>query len=196
MSGSVYSERRSIVRTLSTAAWVAHNLGLGACFGGLLFGKAALNPSLSAIQSEAERGKILNTAWNRYNAINVASFAIAAATWFPGRLGLSGKEIDQQTRNLVLAKDILFGVGALSGLASVIQGRALTDQAPYGAVPIESGTTPASETPEKAASLLRSVNQLGNLNILVTGAILGITTVLSMKATESARFSAVSRLFP
>jgi hypothetical protein len=196
MSGSVYSERRSIVRTLSTAAWVAHNLGLAACFGGLLFGKVALNPSLSAIESEAERGKVLNTTWNRYNAINVASFAIAAATWFPGRLGLSGKERDQQTRNLVLAKDILFGVRALSGLASVIQGKALTDQAPYGAVPIESGTTPASETPEKAASLLRSVNQLGNLNILVTGAILGITTVLSMKATESARFSAVSRFLP
>jgi hypothetical protein len=196
MSGSVYSERRSIVRTLSTAAWVAHNLGLAACFGGLLFGKVALNPSLSAIESEAERGKVLNTTWNRYNAINVASFATAAATWFPGRLGLSGKEIDQQTRNLVLAKDILFGVGALSGLAGVIQGRALTDQAPYGAVPIESGTTPASETPEKAASLLRSVNLLGNLNILVSGAILGITTVLSMKATKSARFSAVSRLFP
>jgi hypothetical protein len=196
MSGSVYSERRSIVRTLSTAAWVAHNLGLGACFGGLLFGKVALNPSLSAIESEAERGKLLNTTWNRYNAINVASFATAAATWFPGRLGLSGKEIDQQTRNLVLAKDILFGVGALTGLASVIQGRALTGQAPEGAVPIESGTTPASETPEKAASLLRSVNQLGNLNILVTGAILGITTVLSMKATASTRFSVVSRLFP
>src|SRR5215213_9632427 len=178
MSGSVYSERRSIVRTLSTAAWVAHNLGLGACFGGLLFGKAALNPSLSAIDSEAERGKILNTAWNRYNVINVTSFATAAATWFPGRLGVSGKEIDQQTRTLVLAKDILFAVGALTGLASVIQGRALAGQAPDGAVPIESGTTPSSETPEKAASLLRSVNQLGNLNILATGAILAITTVL------------------
>jgi hypothetical protein len=40
------------------------------------------------------------------------------------------------------------------------------------------------------------VNQLGNLNIAVTGAILGITTVLSVKATESARFSAVSRFLP
>src|SRR5215213_8383115 len=184
------------MRTLSTAAWVAHNLGLGACFGGLLFGKAALNPTLSAIESEAERGKILNTAWNRYNAINVASFATAATTWFPGRLGLSGKEIDQQTRNLVLAKDILFGVGSLSGLASVIQGRALTGQAPEGAVPIESGTTPSATTPERAARLLRSVNQLGNLNIVVTGAILGITTILSMKSTESVRFSALSRLLP
>jgi hypothetical protein len=31
---------------------------------------------------------------------------------------------------------------------------------------------------------------------LVTGAILSITTVLSMKATESVRFSAVSRFLP
>jgi len=190
------NRRRLTMRTLSTVAWVAHNLGLGACFGGLLFGKVALNPGLSAIDSEADRGKILNSTWNRYNVINVASFATAAATWFPGRLGLSGKEIDQQTRNLVLAKDILFAVGALTGLASVIQGRALTGQAPEGAVPIESGTTPAAATPDEAAKLLRSVNQLGNLNILVTGAILGITTVLSMKATKSARFSAVSRFLP
>ncbi len=184
------------MRTLSTVAWVLHNLGLGACFGGLLFGKTALNPSLSALDSEAERGKILNTTWNRYNAINVISFATAALTWFPGRLGLSGQEIDDQTRNLVLAKDVLFAVGALTGLASVAQGRALTGQAPDGAVPIASGTTPSSSTPEKAAGLLRSVNQLGNINIGVTGAILGITTILSMKATESAKFSAVSRFLP
>ena len=184
------------MHTLSTAAWLAHNLGLAACFGGLLFGKSALNPSLSAIASEAERGKILNTTSNRSHTINVAPLATAAATWFPGRLALSGEEIDQQTRNLVLAKDALFVVGALTGLASVIQGRALSGQAPEGAVPIESGTTPSATTPEKAASLLRSVNQLGNVNIAVTGAILAITTVLSMKATESARFSAVSRFLP
>lgn len=98
--------------------------------------------------------------------------------------------------DLVLAKDILFFVGALTGLASVIQGRALAGQAPEGAVPIESGTTPSATTPERAAGLLRSVNQLGNVNIAVTGAILGITTILSMKATKSARFSAVSRFLP
>src|SRR5688500_20246672 len=90
------------VRKLSTAAWVAHNLGLGACFGGLLFGKAALNPSLTAIDSEAERGKILNTTWNRYNVINVTSFATAAATCFPGRRQHSGTELGQQTRSRIL----------------------------------------------------------------------------------------------
>jgi hypothetical protein len=188
--------RRNAVRTLSTVAWVVHNLGLAICFGGSVFGKVALNPNLDVIGPEADRGKILNTTWNRFNVISAASFIASAATWFPGRLGLSGKEIDDQTRNLVLAKDLLFAAGSLSGIASVLQGRALTGQAPGGAVPIASGTTPAGDTPEKAAGLLRSVNQLGNANLAITGAILGITTILSMKATESARFSAVSRLLP
>ena len=49
------------LRTLSTAAWVAHNLGIAASFGGRLFGKTALNPSLSAIASEAACGKTRNT---------------------------------------------------------------------------------------------------------------------------------------
>ena len=182
--------------TLSTAAWAAHNLGIGASFGGLLFGKVALNPSLSVIDSKSERGKILNTAWNRYNAINVASFGTAAATWFTGRAGLSGGEIDQETRNLVLAKDVLFGVAALTGLVSTIGGFQLSRQAPEGATPIESGTTPADETPEKAARLLRMVNVLGNVNIILIGAIGVITTILSMKAGKSTRWSAVSRFLP
>jgi hypothetical protein len=159
----------------------------------LLFGKAALNPNLDAISSKAERGKMLNKAWNRYNVVNVLSFGTAAATWFPGRLGLTGEEIDQQTRNLVLAKDILFGIGAITGLASVIQGRALTGQGIDGAVPIETGTKPAAETPEKAASLLRSVNLLGNLNLGVTGGLLAVTTILSMKATQSQQFAKIAR---
>jgi hypothetical protein len=108
---------------------VVHNLGLAVCFGGSVFGKIALNPNLDVIDSEADRGKILNTTWNRFNAISAGSFIASAATWFPGRLGLSGGEIDDQTRNLVLAKDLLYAAGTLSGIASVIQGRALTGQA-------------------------------------------------------------------
>jgi hypothetical protein len=173
------------LRTLSTAAWVVHNLGLAISFGGSVFGKVALNPNLDVISSEADRGKILNTTWNRFNAISAGSFIASAATWFPGRLGLTGGEVGEQTRNLVLAKDLLYAAGTLSGIASVVQGLALTGQAPGGATPIASGTTPSADTPEKAATLLRSVNQLGNANLAITGAILGITTILSMKATQS-----------
>ena len=49
----------------------------------------------------------------------------------------------------------------------VIQGRALTGQAPEGAVPIESGTTPAAETPEKAA--LREVKEESSLDVELIG---------------------------
>jgi hypothetical protein len=181
---------------LSGVAWAAHNLGLAACFGGQLFGKIALNANLDVLENEEDRGRLLNTAWNRYNLVNAASFGTAAVTWFPGRLGLSGKEIDQQTRNLVLAKDILIAAGALTGLASVVQGRALAGQAPGGAVPIETGTTPSSRTPEKAATLLRSVNLLGNVNLAIQGGIIGVTSILAMKSSASARFGALSRLLP
>ena len=94
---------------LSTAAWAAHNLGLGASLGGLLFGKVALNPSLSVIDSKPERGKMLNAAWNRYNAVNVVSLGTAAATRFVGRAKLPGSEIGEETRNPLSAKNVLFG---------------------------------------------------------------------------------------
>ncbi len=181
---------------LTTAAWAAHNLGIGASFGGLLFGKLALNPNLDAISSREERGKMLNTAWNRYNAVNAVSLGTAAATWFVGRAGISGESIDEDARNLVLAKDLLFVASILGGLAAMVSGMRLTRQASDGAVPIETGTQPASETPEEAASLLRTVNILGNVNLGLIGAIGVVTTILSMKAAESTRWSAVSRFLP
>ena len=181
---------------LSTAAWIAHNLGIGASFGGILFGKTALNPKLDVLDSESDRGKILNAVWNRYNAINVISLGTAAATWFFGRAGISGRSIDEEARGFVLAKDVLFILSALTGLASILQGLSLTRQAPDGAVPIETGTTPSSETPDEAARLLRSVNVLGNVNLALIGAIGAITTIRSMKAGKSTRWSAVSRFLP
>ena len=181
---------------LSTAGWVAHNLGLSACLGGLVFGKLALNPNLSTLESKAERGKLLNTTWNRYNAVNAASLGTAALTWFVGRATISGDVIDEEARGYVLAKDLLFVASALSGLASIIAGRRLTAQAPDGAVPIETGTTPASDTPEEAAGLLRTVNQLGNLNIGLIAAIIAVTTILSQKAGQSTKWSVASRFLP
>jgi hypothetical protein len=181
---------------LSTAAWIAHNLGLAACFGGQLFGKLALNPNLDVVSSKEERGKLLNAAWNRYNAVNALSLGTAAATWFFGRAGISGRSIDEEARNLVLAKDALFVASILTGLASIASGVRLTRQAPEGATPIQTGTEPAPETPEEAASLLRTVNVLGNVSLVLIGAIVAVTTILSMKASESVRWSVVSRFLP
>jgi hypothetical protein len=181
---------------LSTAAWVAHNLGLAASFGGQLFGKLALNPNLDVIGSKAERGKMLNAAWNRYNVVNVLGLGTAAATWFVGRAGISGESIDEEARNLVLTKDALFVASIVTGLASIFSGLRLSRQAPDGAVPVETGTEPAPETPEQAAGLLRTVNVLGNVSLGLLASIVAVTTILSQKAGQSTRWSVISRFLP
>ncbi|MBC7052135.1 hypothetical protein G6O46_24305, partial [Salmonella enterica subsp. enterica serovar Enteritidis] len=53
--------------TLSTTAWVLHELGLAAGFGSNLFGQLALNPAIAEIQSKRERGKVTHVAWDRYS---------------------------------------------------------------------------------------------------------------------------------
>lgn len=182
---------------LSTVAWVAHDLGLAASFGGLLFGRTAMNPSLEHIESsKADRGRVLNKTWNRYNAVNVLSFSVATAGWFAGRAALSGRSMGEDAKTLSSIKDFLYISGAVSGLASVISGVRLAGQAPDGAVPIENGSTPAIETPEQAAKLLRTVNALGTVNLAITASLIGLTTALSLKAQQSPAWTITSRLLP
>src|SRR5215217_6955906 len=152
---------------LSTAAWAAHNLGLAIGFGGTLFGKMALNPSVKAISSESERGKSLSSAWNRYNALNAFLLGTAAATWFMGRAGISGRSLDQQARGLVLAKDVLFAAASLGGLASAIGGLIVSRQAPEGSTPTETGNVPAPETPDRAQTKSHESPQNGAENSIL-----------------------------
>lgn len=182
---------------VSTAAWIAHDLGLAASFGGLLFGRTAMNPSLQYIESsKADRGRVLNKTWNRYNTVNILSFGFATASWFAGRAALSGRSIDDDAQNLSRIKDLLYISGAVSGLASVVSGLRLANQAPDGAVPIEDGSTPAIETPEEAAKLLRTVNALGSVNLAITASLIGLTTALAMKANQSSGWAITSRFLP
>jgi hypothetical protein len=181
---------------LTTAAWVAHELGLAASFGGVLFGKLALNPNLDVVESKPDRGKLLNKAWNRYNAVSIASTGTAIATWLAGRGAIKGNAIDEEARNLVFAKDALLATATVTGLASVLSGLRLARQAPEGATPIDSGVTPAPEMSKEAAGLLRAVNLLGNANLAVLGGTIAVSTILSMKANESLKWSLASRLLP
>jgi putative copper export protein len=58
--------------TLAYVTRGAHDLGLATWFGGTMFGKFALNPSVRAISERSERGKVLNAAWNSYNILKAA----------------------------------------------------------------------------------------------------------------------------
>jgi hypothetical protein len=166
--------------TLANTTRAAHDVGLAAWLGGAMFGKIALNPSLERITSRAERGSVSNAAWNGYNAVNAAGLGAAALGWGAARLteanpaNLSGRE-----KALSTAKDGLMAAAVLTGLANGVQGVRLAKQAPEGAVPIETGTKPAAETPPKAAKIQRSLELLGNVNIAAGVALVAVNAVLA-----------------
>ncbi|AKT42089.1 hypothetical protein [Chondromyces crocatus] len=181
---------------LSTSAWVLHDLGLAAGFGGPLFGKIALGEAVKDIHSEEERGLVLHDAWKRYNRVTAISLGAAAATWFIGRTLLSGRSVSREARQLVLAKDIVLGATIAAGVASMISGEIKSREAHGGAVPVRSGTEPSERTPPIARAAQRVLSVVGPMEIALAGAAIGITSVLAMKSGRSGKWSFLSRLLP
>lgn len=181
--------------TLSTTAWVLHDLGLAAGFGGNLFGQLALNPAVKVIDSKEERSKVTHVAWDRYKTVNAIALAAMGGSWLAGRTALSGREVGRASRNLTLLKDGLVIGAFASGVGALVTGTML-DSARSGDQPIESGHSPARETPPRVARLQRTVNTLGALNIAFEAGVLALTTVLAMKAGKSTKWSFLSRFLP
>src|SRR5689334_22996656 len=91
---------------LSSAAWIAHELGLATAIGGTLFGREALQPALREIDSDIQRYSVSDAAWRRFSWLNLAGHALVAGTWFYGRSMLSGREVSRKARGMVRAKDL------------------------------------------------------------------------------------------
>jgi hypothetical protein len=175
------------VTKLSTAARVVHDLGLAVCFGGTLFGKVAFNPSVRALASKPERGRVGGTTWNRFNVLNAASFGAAMLSWSYWRLGSAGEDANRRAHGLSLTKDVLTGVAASTGLVALVAQVMLNRQAPGGAVPLETGGVPAPEASEKAARLQRLVGALWSVNAALFGSLIAATTALCEEGVPSRR---------
>ncbi|HET9959924.1 MAG TPA: hypothetical protein VFQ61_35775 [Polyangiaceae bacterium] len=181
--------------TLSTTAWVLHDLGLAAGFGGNLFGQLALNPAVKVIDSKEQRSKVSHAAWDRYKTVNAIALAATAGTWLIGRAALSGREVGQTSRELTLVKDVLVLGAFTTGVGALVTGT-LLDNELTRPVPIESGHYAAPETPPRVARLQKIVNVVGALNVAFEAGVLALTTVLAMKAGKSSKWSLVSQLLP
>ena len=166
--------------SLANVTRAAHDVGLAAWLGGAMFGKFALNPALARISNRAERGSVSNAAWNGYNLVNAAGLGAAALGWGAARFteahpaNLSGTE-----KALSQAKDALMVTAVLTGVLNGVQGARLAKQAPNGAVPMETGTKPADDTPPQAAKIQRSLEVLGNVNIASGVALVATNAVLA-----------------
>lgn len=167
---------------LSSAAWVAHDVGLATSIGGSLYGKAAFHPALAeAVRDTDERRLAADAAWRRFGWINLAAHAAYAVPWLIGRTMLSGREASGAARQLTLAKDILVGVSLVSGIASVLLGRLLGKKV---------------QRREDAAQLNRAVGVVGAVNLAANVGVLGTTALLAMESSESGRFALTARKLP
>jgi hypothetical protein len=175
---------------LTSTALALHDLGLAAGFGGSLFGRLALNPSVKEISSKEERGRVVNAAWNGYNIINGLALGTTALTWLIGRSALSGREFGRDVRRWVIAKDIFLGSTLVTGLYGMISGRYLAGQV---SLPVEAGAQPAPETPSAPAQVQKSLNVIGILNLISAAGVIATTAVLNNKAASSRRWRFLSR---
>jgi hypothetical protein len=182
--------------TLSTTAWVLHDLGLAADFGGNLFGQLAMHPAIRQIESKRERARVTQTAWNRFKFVNGLGLALMAGGWLIGRtlLSLSGKEVGRRARAATIAKDALVTGAVLSGVGAIATGTLLERErdreAAKGTGPIEIELSP------RIARLHRLVTAFGNAKLLFDGGVVIATTILAAKSGRSIRWSFLSRLLP
>lgn len=184
---------------LSTAAWIAHDLGLAASIGGALFGRVALDPALKQISDPAERDQVNEAAWGRYGKVSLISHLAIAASWLVGRTMLSGREVSASARSLTRAKDVLVGVSVASVAGSAILGALLSrergEPGPEEARARGANGKGRGEAHEKVA-IDRTLDVIGLVNLGANIALAGVTAALAAEGNRSARFALVSRFLP
>jgi hypothetical protein len=157
--------------------------------GGTLFGQVSLNPAVSSISDERERGRVLNEAWGRFNAVNIPAMLSALLGW---RLG--GVRDDSQLRapGLTRAKDVLLGGAAFNTIVSAALGATTAASSAGRGTPVRSGTRPSPRTPPEAALAVRLLRFFGNGSL----ALLAATVVVSalIEAAEPKPRGLLSRL--
>jgi uncharacterized membrane protein len=179
---------------LSQVGRAAHDIGLAGLLGGNLFGRLALHPSVTHISDRAERGQVVNAAWRRYGAVNSLSLLALTGGWLGARLNeAEASQLSPAERRLAVAKDVLVGAVAVSGVATAVQGIRFAKLAPQGAVPLEDGEHTAPEATEAQARAKRRVNVLG---IVTLASELGLAAVNAALNQQSFRRPPRRRALP
>jgi uncharacterized membrane protein len=187
-SGGSEGNERFVGRPSRTGK-VAHDLGLSTWFGGTLFGQFSLNPTVSSISDQRERGRVLNEAWARFQAANIPAMLSTLLGW---RLGGVRDDSELRAPGLTRTKDLLLGGAAFNTVASALLGASTAASSRGGATPVHSGTKPSRRTPPEAALAVRLLRFTGNGSL----ALLAATVVVSalIEAAEPKPRGLLSRL--
>jgi hypothetical protein len=167
---------------LSQVGRAAHDIGLAGLLGGNLFGRLALHPSVTEISDKAERGKVVNAAWRRYGTINTLSLLGVGVGWLGARADEARpRRLSAAERRLAVAKDVLVGVVAVSGLATAAQGVRFAHQAPGGAVPLDDGDHTAAEATAAQRRAKRRLNALGLVSLAAEAGLVSVNAALAQE---------------
>jgi hypothetical protein len=167
---------------LSQVGRAAHDIGLAGLLGGNLFGRLALHPSVTEISDKTQRGKVINAAWRRYGAVNSVSLAAVLAGWAGARADEAApSRLSPAERRLALAKDVLVGLVAVTGVASGVEGMRFARQAPGGAVPLEDGDHVAPEASDRQRRSKQRLNALGLASLAAELGLVGVNAALAQQ---------------
>ncbi|HET8952844.1 MAG TPA: hypothetical protein VFN44_20140, partial [Solirubrobacteraceae bacterium] len=134
------------------------------------------------ISDPAERGKLVNAAWRRYGAINSLSLLAVTGGWAGARLDeAANRRLSPPERRLALAKDVLVGVVAVSGLATAAEGMRFARTAPDGAVPLRDGDHAAAGASDASRRSKRRVSALGAVSLVAEAGLLGVNAALNQR---------------
>ncbi len=164
-----------------------HDLGLAAWFGGTLANAVALNPAAGEAGAPDRVGAVANVGWDRWTPVNAG----AIVTHLVGGVGLMGGNVgrlqaQQGVASMTWAKTALTGAALGATAYSRILGRRVSARTD---MPTDSGTEPASTTPEDVAAAQRQLRMLQWALPALTGALV----VLNAYAGEQQRASEATR---
>ncbi len=158
------SNRNTIIRSM-------HDLGAAAWFGGNLMGAIGVNGASKDVKDPAERAAVAAAGWARWAPVSAAAIAahLAGAT---GLLLANRDRVRDQKgvgANTVI-KTVLTAAAIGTTVYSGIIGAKIATEA--GSAPVEGGTVPSEDTPDKAARLLQQQRILQWVTPALTGGIL------------------------
>ena len=113
------------MKTLAVAAGAIHGLSLAVAYGGPVFAKAGLKRGLKKIASKNERRAVMQAAWSQFSKVNVPAHVGFTASWVILRSLTRNLHVNRQTKNLMIAKDVLIAGALLTGVAATITGKAM-----------------------------------------------------------------------
>ncbi len=171
----------------NTVSRSLHDIGLAAWFGGTLANAIALNPAAAEAGDPSSTGRVTNAGWDRWAPINAAAIG-AHLVGSIGQLGANSDRVRLQrgVAAMVVAKTALTGAALAATAYSRVLGKRISQQ---HNVPVASGTSPATTTPDDVA---KAQKQLALLQWAVP-ALTGALEVVSSFAGEQQRFGEVPR---